>query len=180
MSSKFKITSKKGIVFFFAYCYNLRKVTIGSGVTAAVRNRVEIGTSSHTVSITGTLTATNFTNTSDRRLKNVGAMFKAGLEEIKKLEPYHFTYKKDKGKTPRVGVMAQDLQKIFPQAVIKGDDGFLLIRMEDMFYAAINAIKEIADKIIANDKRIDELTKQNKELVTIIDQLEARLKELEK
>ena len=39
--------------------------------------------------------------------------------------------------------MAQDLEKIFPKAVFKGDDGFLRIRMEDMFYALVNAVKEL-------------------------------------
>ena len=80
------------------------------------------------------------TLSSDRRLKNVGKAFVGGLEELKKLDLFHYTYKKDPVKTPHVGVMAQDLQKIFPNAVVKGDDGFLRIRMEDMFYAVINAV----------------------------------------
>jgi phage shock protein A len=121
-----------------------------------------------------------FLTTSDRRLKNVGKAFKAGLDEIKKLEVFHYTFKKDPDKTPRVGVMAQDLQKIFPDAVFKGEDGFLRIRMEDMFYAVVNAIKELADKVVAHDKRIEELAKQNEELISKINKLEARVKELEK
>jgi hypothetical protein len=60
---------------------------------------------------------------------------------------FNYTFKKDPNKTPRVGVMAQDLEKIFPKAVFKGDDGFLRIRMEDMFYALVNAVKELDTKI---------------------------------
>ena len=48
---------------------------------------------------------------SDRRLKNVGKAFVGGLAELKKLDLFNFTYKKDNTKTPHVGVMAQDLQK---------------------------------------------------------------------
>ena len=87
--------------------------------------------------------------TSDRRLKNVGEAFKGGLEQIRKLEVFNYTFKKDPDKTPRIGVMAQDLQKIFPNAVTKGDDGFLRIRMEDMFYALVNAVKELDSKVTA-------------------------------
>ena len=85
--------------------------------------------------------------TSDRRLKNVGEKYTAGLDELKKLDLFHYTFKKDENKTPHVGVMAQDLQKVFPDAVIKGDDGYLCIRLEDMFYAVINAVKELDAKI---------------------------------
>ena len=84
---------------------------------------------------------------SDRRLKNVGEKYTAGLDELKKLDFYHYTFKKDEAKTPMVGVMAQDLQKVFPDAVKKGDDGFLRIRLEDMFYAVINAVKELDTRI---------------------------------
>ena len=98
---------------------------------------------------------------SDRRLKNVGEVFTGGLEQIKKLEVFNYTFKKDTEKTPRVGVMAQDLQKIFPNAVFKGEDGFLRIRMEDMFYALVNALKELDAKVqMIVDKNIAGLKKQ--------------------
>ncbi len=102
---------------------------------------------------------------SDKRLKNVGKNFTCGLDKIRQLEIFNFTFKDDKTKTPQVGVMAQDLQKIFPDAVKKGEDGFLRIRMEDMFYALVNAVKE-------NDTRITELEKENKELLKRIEALE--------
>ena len=117
---------------------------------------------------------------SDRRLKEVGKPFSAGLEELKKLEVFNFIYKKDKTKTPRVGVIAQDLQKIFPNAITKGADGFLRIRMEDMFYTAVNSIKELDNKTELQDKKLEELTRQNKELQKTIIELEKRLSKLEK
>ena len=108
---------------------------------------------------------------SDRRLKNVGEKYTAGLDELKKLDFYHFTFKKDEAKTPMVGVMAQDLQKVFPDAVTKGEDGYLRIRIEDMFYAVINAVKELDSKIceiVENingiNSKIEKLEKENAEL----------------
>ena len=103
-------------------------------------------------------------NLSDRRLKNVGKEFSSGLDKIKKLEIFNYTFKDDKEKTPHVGVMAQDLQKIFPDAVVKGEDGFLRIRMEDMFYAVINAVKELDIRTTAQEKKIQELEKRIEEL----------------
>ena len=106
---------------------------------------------------------------SDRQLKYVGKEFTSGLDKIRQLKVFNYTFKKDKNKTPHVGVIAQDLQKIFPNAVKKGADGFLTIRMEDMFYAMINAIKELDLKYQAQEKRINDLEKR-------IEKLEARVK----
>ena len=106
---------------------------------------------------------------SDRRLKYVGKEFNSGLEKIRQLKVFNYTFKKDKSKTPHVGVIAQDLQKVFPDAVKEGKDGFLLIRMEDMFFAMINSIKELDLKYEAQEKRINELEAR-------IERLEAKLK----
>ena len=106
---------------------------------------------------------------SDRRLKYVGKESTTGLDKVRQLKVFNFTYKKDTTKTPHVGVIAQDLQKVFPNAVQKGKDGFLTIRMEDMFYAVINAIKELDAKYQAQEKRINELEKR-------VEKLEAKSK----
>ena len=106
---------------------------------------------------------------SDRRLKYVGKENTSGLDKIRQLKVFNYTFKKDETKTPHVGVIAQDLQKIFPDAVSKAKDGFLKIRFEDMFYAMINAIKELDAKYKAQEQRINELEKR-------IEQLEAKIK----
>ena len=131
---------------------------------------------------------------SDRRLKNVGEKYTAGLDELKKLDFYHYTFKKDEAKTPMVGVLAQDLQKVFPDAVTKGEDGYLRIRLEDMFYAVINAVKELDSKISeivaditsikttikSQQETIDSLQKENAELKEEIKSIEKRIEKLEK
>ena len=127
------------------------------------------------------------TRNSDRRLKNVGEKYTAGLAELKKLDFFHFTFKEDKEKTPHVGVMAQDLQKVFPDAVTKGEDGYLRIRWDDMFYAVINAVKELDNKITEIVQNITDINstieKQNKtieEQQKTIDELVKRIEKLEK
>ena len=106
---------------------------------------------------------------SDKRLKYISGENTSGLDKIRQLKVFNYTFKKDKTKTPHVGVIAQDLQKIFPDAVKKGKNGFLTIRLEDMFYAVINAIKEL-------DARVTALEKENAELKARLDKIEAKLK----
>ena len=113
---------------------------------------------------------------SDRRLKYVGTENHDGLAKLRQIKVFNYTFKKDDKKTPRVGVMAQDLQKIFPNAVKKGADGFLTIRMEDMFYAVINAIKELDARVTALEKENKLLKEQNKALDARLKALEAKIK----
>ncbi len=113
---------------------------------------------------------------SDRRLKYVGKENTDGLAKLRQLKIFNYTFKKDEKKTPRVGVMAQDLQKVFPNAVKKGADGFLTIRMEDMFYAVINAIKELDARVTALEKENKMLKEQNKALDARLKALEAKIK----
>ena len=114
--------------------------------------------------------------TSDRRLKYVGKENTSGLDKIRELKVFNYTFKKDEKKTPHVGVIAQDLQKVFPDAVSKAKDGFLRIRFEDMFYAMINAIKELDSRITALEKENQQLKEQNKALDARLKAIEAKLK----
>ena len=124
---------------------------------------------------------------SDIRLKNISGDSTAGLKEINAIEVKNFTYKDDKEKTPHVGVIAQQLQKIFPNSVSKDDKGYLRIKTEEIFYAMVNSIKELCKqiqdltaKVTGLDKRITELEKQNKMLQEQNKAFEKRLQKLEK
>ena len=125
------------------------------------------------------------TQCSDRNLKNIGERFDGGLNEVRKLKVYNFTFKDDKNKVPQVGVIAQELQKIFPNAVMEDQNGYLRIRWDEMFYATINAIKELDKKIVALVKRttnvetqISQLEKENVELKAQVESLTARVNKL--
>lgn len=113
---------------------------------------------------------------SDKRLKYVGKENTSGLDKIRQLKVFNYTFKKDEAKTPRVGVIAQDLQKVFPDAVKKGSDGFLIIRMEDIFFAIINAVKELDTRVTALEKENQFLKEQNKALDARLKAVEAKLK----
>ncbi len=106
---------------------------------------------------------------SDARLKNIYGDSTAGLNEINALKVKDYTYKADKTKTPHVGVIAQELQKVFPNSVIEGSDGYLSITQEEMFFGLVNSIQELSDKndnvsekIALSKEQIEYTQKQNK------------------
>ena len=123
---------------------------------------------------------------SDRRLKDIGERFTAGLNEIRKLNIYNYTFKTDKNNIPQVGVIAQDLRLVFPNSVSKDANGYYNIRWDEMFYAAINSIKSLYTKAqelvvqVSNDRqRVSDLKADNKELNLKLDNLEKQLDKLE-
>ena len=124
---------------------------------------------------------------SDIRLKNISGKFTGGLDEIRNLMVYNYTYKSDEEKNPHVGVIAQDLKRVFPTAVRKDENGYYQIRWDEMLYAAINAIKtlntkveQLASRVAKDQARIANLKKDNAELEKQLDTLSAELSTLEK
>lgn len=109
-------------------------------------------------SLNGNNPSVNVYYYSDSRLKNIKGENVTGLDQVRKLQVFDYTLKKDKKKTPRVGIIAQDLQKIFPNAVTKDEKGYLMVRQEDMFYAMLNSIKQIdsiIQELLSNVKSIE-------------------------
>ncbi len=97
--------------------------------------------------------------TSDRRLKNIISENNDGLDKLEQLVPYNYVYKSDKTRTPHTGVIAQDLQQVFPISVSKDSKGFLQIRWDEMFYALINSIKQLSAKVDELTGKISEMSK---------------------
>ena len=107
------------------------------------------------------------------------------MEELNQLKIYDYTFKNDKSKHSQIGVMAQDLQKVFPNSVFEGPDGYLRIRWDEMFFASINAIKELDRKIVSLVNRatkvetqIAKLEQENISLKTQVDALSVRVEKL--
>jgi hypothetical protein len=77
-------------------------------------NGAPIGSISHTA--TGVL----YNATSDMRLKENIHQSKFGLATLKKIDIYDYNYKADQKKELATGVLAQELYKVYPQAVTPG------------------------------------------------------------
>ena len=152
-----------------------------------IDDKADLAYSGDNIKLAYDTTATETLIPSDERLKNVGQPFTAGLEAINKINPVNFTYKRDENKFPHVGVIAQALAPVFPNAINTNKDGYFYIRTEDMFYAAINAIKELYQMYLAHDKKLQQLTErtavleqQNKELQELYTDLAKRVEKLDK
>lgn len=111
---------------------------------------------------------------SDRRLKNIRGNYEKGLSEIVALQPIKFSYKKDNPRqlpsdSELVGFVAQDVQKVFPEAVNEEDDGYLDFNIHAINVAMVNAIKEL-------ELQNGELVKQLSDLKSQLEELKALVK----
>jgi hypothetical protein len=115
---------------------------------------------------------------SDERLKDIYGTYAKGLNEITELRPVNFSYRKGNPVNlpdDRIytGLVAQEVQKVFPEAVTEGGDGYLQLDIHPVNIALINAVKELNDEINSLEYENDRLKSEN-------EQINARLSRLEK
>lgn len=156
---------------------------VGSG-------KVAIGTttSTETFEVSGTqgLTgSTTWTNTSDARLKDIHGPYAKGLDEILNLHPVSFSYKKDNpldrpSDTVIQGLIAQEVQPHFPEAVTTREDGYLDLNMHSINVAMVNAVKELGSTKEQMETTDTDLQNNSAMLDNNIKTLEQDLTRLEK
>jgi hypothetical protein len=101
---------------------------------------------------TGLVSATDFAATSDARLKNVIANVENALATISALQGVKYYWNETAGalgydtNSPQVGFLAQDLQKLIPEA-IAGTDERLSVIYDKIIPYLVEAIKELSDKV---------------------------------
>lgn len=124
---------------------------------------------------------------SDIRLKENISDNTEALNKLMLVTPYNYTFKNDKDKTPQVGVIAQDLQKYFPESVSEQKDGYLAIRWDEMFFVMINSVKELNSKVETVlydinllEKDSDRVAHDQDKIQNKIDKLNSKLDKLEK
>jgi hypothetical protein len=101
-------------------------------------------------------------NPSDIRLKRANGLYRCGLAEISQLTPIHYNYIEgnDLGlptEKDYVGLVAQDVQNIIPNAVSENDQGYLMLNSDPIIWAMLNAIKELKAENEVLKKRIERL-----------------------
>jgi hypothetical protein len=116
------------------------------------------GTPANTVSIFWTVS-------SDGRLKQEVKPYEAGLHEVLQLHTIRYRYKDDPKRglssmQEHTGVVAQEVQKVFPDAIITDKDGYLSLQADPIFWASIHAIQELNHKVEERDAKISELEKR--------------------
>jgi hypothetical protein len=93
--------------------------------------------------------ATSWTGFSDTRLKNITGTYTNALDGLMQLEPIKFTWKSDDTNKPCVGVSAQSVENVVPEAVDKNkiagsndDTEYLAIRYTELIPIMIASIQE--------------------------------------
>ena len=102
----------------------------------------------------------SWTIASDARLKQNIIPYKGGLNEILRINPVSYQYNERSGYSTAqkyIGVLAQDLEKIAPEMVTTGQNGYLNVNNSDMTYMLINAVKEQQEIIENQERRIAQL-----------------------
>jgi len=89
---------------------------------------------------TGTLSATVFTSLSDASKKTNVQPIKNSIEIVEQLEGVRFDWKDNK--TPSVGVIAQQVEKILPEVVETNTDGLKAVNYSGLIGVLIEAIKD--------------------------------------
>ena len=86
-----------------------------------------------------------FQISSDRRLKSDLKKIDSALEKVSKLVAY--SYMKQGVDKRQVGVIAQDVEKVLPEAVGENDEGYKTVDYSALTALLINAINELRDEI---------------------------------
>lgn len=102
--------------------------------------------------------------TSDRRFKKDIETLSYGLDQVNQLQPVSYRWKDGNDKSVHVGLIAQDVQKIIPEAVYSSDPDRLGLNYSELVPVLIQAIRELSDKV-------DDLQEQNTEQAMLIQQL---------
>jgi hypothetical protein len=97
---------------------------------------------------TGYLRASSWIFGSDLRMKENIYDVTNGIEMVLKMKPKHFDY--INGVKDNIGFIAQDIQKILPQAVsVAGNDGMLGLKTDFLIPYLVKAIQELNAKLEA-------------------------------
>lgn len=117
---------------------------------------------------------------SDKRLKtNISKVF-GSLDKIRSVNIYDYTLKDDDYHTPKIGVIAQEFKKIFPNDVkIEPNSKKYAVSTNSLIYVMIDAIKNLDINIQNLQKSFDNYVKDFFGLKTKVAKLEAQSKKLQ-
>jgi hypothetical protein len=95
---------------------------------------------------------------SDARLKANIVSLGSTLSKLLLIDGKSYTMKKD-GKQ-KIGVLAQEIQEVFPELVTKDDNEMLAVNYQGLVPVLINALKEQDEKISRLENLVEKLISQ--------------------
>jgi hypothetical protein len=123
--------------------------TLGTGTSPSLSITNNAGTG-----VQLTYGATSWSSVSDIRLKNITGSFVNALESVAGLEAIKFTWKSDLNNVPQVGLSAQSVQKVVPEAVspvnvsdLDDNTEYLSVRYTEIIPLLVAALQESKTRI---------------------------------
>jgi hypothetical protein len=152
----------------------------------------------YTLAVNGSAAKTNggsWSTFSDARLKEVHGRFDRGLSEVIKINPVRCSYLPDNElKLPVgrefIGLVAQEVQEVVPEAVQENSDGYLMVNNDPIIWTMLNAIKELSEQneqLRQTVERLEnrpaqvvkDLKSENESLKQRLEALERRMEKIE-
>jgi len=106
---------------------------------------VDVSSITGNLGVSGTVTAADFNTTSDISLKQNINVIDSALSKISQLNGYTFNWKNNDKEA--VGIMAQEVEKVLPQIVATGEDGYKKVSYDSLIPLLIEAVKELSAKV---------------------------------
>lgn len=152
------------------YDYATSTYSWGYGATYNVfAGHVSVGTtaiSGYALYVAGTGYATGTWAGSDARWKKDLEPIQNTLPQVLKLQGFKFNWRDDEypdmnfDKERQIGIIAQDVEKIFPELVKTDDKGYKAVSYEKLTVILLESLKEQQKQIEAQNERIEKLEKQ--------------------
>lgn len=111
---------------------------------------------------------------SDARLKNISGAYDRGLKAIMSLHPVRYFFKNDTklgldSSKEYIGIIAQEAQKVVPEAVSMEKNGYLSLNTTPIFWTIINAIKDLSNR---DDETAKIIASQNETIKALTHRIE--------
>jgi hypothetical protein len=127
--------------------------------SGTARGNVLIGTNINTGSrlkVNGVGEANDWVATSDIREKENITDFKDALDKVKKLNAVYFNFKNDEDKNKKIGLIAQEVEKIIPELVPQTINENSIKSVSYMYLSAV-LVKAVQEQNIMIENLIDEI-----------------------
>jgi hypothetical protein len=109
------------------------------------------------VSVSGNITAAGTITPSDARLKKDISDAPYGLDQVLKLRPVTYKWKKANDDKTQIGLIAQEVQKVVPEVVLADGSGTLAINYPALLPVVIKAVQEQQEVVKRQQDRIERL-----------------------
>ena len=138
---------------------NIKTVTYAISSDGANGKGLSFETAGNAVFAQDVTVQGNFYTPSDNRLKTNIETLGNALQAIDSMRGVRFEYKDQKkyAKGSKVGVIAQELMKVYPEMVTKGADGFFKVDYTQLTGVLIQAVKEQQQQMKQQQLEINEL-----------------------